>query len=54
MQSVVTVVLEGHGADETLMTIEHEQLSPEQVDSHQHGWAAIAAQFGEALGARGS
>jgi len=31
------------------MTIEHEQLPPEQVDDHQRGWAAIAVQLGEAL-----
>ena len=49
----VTVILEDHGADETLMTIEHEQLPPEEVDSHQRGWGAIAVQLGEALSARG-
>ena len=49
VQSEVTVILEGHGADETMMTIEHEQLPPEQVDSHQHGWGTIAVQFGGAI-----
>ncbi len=52
VQSEVTVSLEEHGAGETLMTIEHQQLPPEQVDNHQRGWGAIAAQLAEALGAR--
>jgi uncharacterized protein YndB with AHSA1/START domain len=49
VQSVVTVTLTAHGADETMMTIEHEQLPPDQVDSHQRGWGAIAAQLDETL-----
>ena len=49
VQSLVTVTLAAHGADETMMTIEHEQLPPEQVDSHQHGWGTIAVQFGGAI-----
>ena len=49
VQSLVTVSLEARGEGETMMTIEHEQLPPEQVDSHRHGWGAIAAQLGEAL-----
>jgi uncharacterized protein YndB with AHSA1/START domain len=49
VQSLVTVTLEAHGTDETMMTIEHEQLPPEQVDSHRHGWGTIADQLGEAL-----
>ena len=52
VQSVVTVTLDRHGADETMMTIEHEQLPPEQVDSHGNGWTRIAAQLGDALIAR--
>jgi hypothetical protein len=32
-----------------MMTIEHEQLPPEQVSSHRRGWGAIAVQLGEAL-----
>ncbi len=52
VQSVVTVTLDRHGADETMMTIEHEQLPPGQADSHRRGWAAIAAQLGEILAAR--
>lgn len=53
VQSLVTVSLEARGEGETMMTIEHEQLPPEQVDSHQHGWATIDTQLGEALLARG-
>jgi len=52
VQSEVTVSLEGHGPDQTLMTIEHAQLPASQVDPHQRGWGAIAAQLDEALGAR--
>ena len=52
VQSVVTVTLEDHGAGQTMMTIEHEQLPPDQVTGHEHGWTAIAAQFGGALAAR--
>ena len=53
VQSQVTVTLEDHGPDQTLMTIEHEQLPAGQADPHQRGWGAIAVQLGEALGARG-
>jgi uncharacterized protein YndB with AHSA1/START domain len=53
VQSEVTVSLEDHGADQTLMTIEHAQLPPEQADPHQRGWGAIAAQLAGALHARG-
>jgi len=49
VQSVVTVTLANHGTAETMMTIEHEQLPPEEMNSHQHGWAAIAVQLEEAL-----
>jgi hypothetical protein len=34
---------------ELRMTIEHEQLPPEQVSSHRRGWGAIVVQLGEAL-----
>ena len=49
VQSLVTVSLEDHGAGQTMMTIEHEQLPSEEVGSHQHGWGAIAVQLGEAI-----
>ena len=32
-----------------MMTIEHEQLPPEEMDTHQHGWGTIAVQLGGAL-----
>jgi len=53
VQSLVTVTLEDHGADETMMTIEHEQLPPEEADSHRRGWDTIAVQLGGALAERG-
>ncbi len=52
VQSMVTVTLDHHGAGETMMTIEHEQLPPEQADDHARGWAAIGAQLDEVLAAR--
>jgi uncharacterized protein YndB with AHSA1/START domain len=53
VQSEVTVILEDHGTDQTMMTIEHEQLPPGQVEPHQRGWDAIAAQLGDAFRGRG-
>jgi uncharacterized protein YndB with AHSA1/START domain len=47
--SVVTVTLEPHGADATLMTIHHALLPPAQVANHQVGWATIADQLADAL-----
>ena len=52
MQRQITVTLDDHGPDQTLMTIEHEQLPAGQTDPHQRGWGAIAVQLGEALGGR--
>jgi hypothetical protein len=49
VQSLVTITLENHGVSETMMTVEHEQLPPEEVDSHQRGWGTITLQLGEAL-----
>jgi uncharacterized protein YndB with AHSA1/START domain len=51
-QSVVTVRLEVHGSDETLMTIEHEQLPPDEIVNYQDGWALIAVQLASARLAR--
>ena len=48
-QSLVTVTLEARGADETMMTIEHEQLPPEEVDNHERGWGTIAVQLRDAI-----
>jgi uncharacterized protein YndB with AHSA1/START domain len=49
-ESIVTVTLDPHGAEETLMTIEHTHLRPDLVDRHARGWALIAEQFSAALG----
>jgi uncharacterized protein YndB with AHSA1/START domain len=53
VQSEVTVILEDHGADQTLMTIEHEQLPPDQAGPHRRGWEAIAVQLAGVLASRG-
>jgi uncharacterized protein YndB with AHSA1/START domain len=49
VESIVTVSLDPHGDDLTLMIIEHAQLPFALVDQHQRGWAAIASQLGAAL-----
>lgn len=49
VQSMVTVSLAPHGDADTLMTITHEQLPPDQVGGHQRGWTAIAAQLSDVL-----
>ena len=49
VQSLVTVTLAAHGTDETMMTIEHEQLPPEEVDNHERGWGTIAVQLRDAI-----
>jgi uncharacterized protein YndB with AHSA1/START domain len=50
VDSVVTVTLEAHGDDATLMTIEHAPLPPESLDSYRNGWSKIAVQLHERLG----
>jgi uncharacterized protein YndB with AHSA1/START domain len=52
VESVVTVTLEPHGHDESLMTIRHSLLPPDMVDQHQAGWAAIARQLAHAVATR--
>ena len=54
VESVVTVTLEALGADQTVMTIEHDRLPADLTDRHEAGWAAIAAQLEEALAAAGA
>jgi uncharacterized protein YndB with AHSA1/START domain len=49
VESIVTVRLDPHGADETLMTIEHVHLPAPLADQHGRGWAATAAQLAHAL-----
>jgi len=48
-QSVVNVLLEPHGHEQTLMTIEHSLLPGEFVERHTQGWAAIADQLAAEL-----
>jgi uncharacterized protein YndB with AHSA1/START domain len=43
--SMVTVMLEPHGDEHTLMTIQHTQLPPKLVDGHRDGWTAIGNQL---------
>jgi len=43
--SVVTVLLEPQGDEQTLMTIHHTQLPPSLIDGHQRGWTLTADQF---------
>jgi uncharacterized protein YndB with AHSA1/START domain len=53
ISSIVTVSFArhgpDHGAEETLMTIDHTLLAPELVDQHRRGWAAIADQLNDVL-----
>ena len=51
ISSVVNVLLEAWGNEQTLMTIEHSLLPPELVDQHADGWTAIAGQLAEELAA---
>jgi uncharacterized protein YndB with AHSA1/START domain len=48
-ESVVTVTLEPHGADETLMTVRHTLLPEGTTAQHQSGWDQIAAQLTDKL-----
>jgi uncharacterized protein YndB with AHSA1/START domain len=43
--SIVTVTLEPHGEEQTLMTIHHTLLPPDVIDTHQHGWNLISKQL---------
>jgi len=43
--SVVDVAFEPHGQDQTLMSIEHSLLPPEQFDSFQNGWVGVCDQL---------
>jgi uncharacterized protein YndB with AHSA1/START domain len=51
--SVVTVMFEPSGEDETAMTIEHALLPPDWRDDHEAGWTRIASQLEARLGGRG-
>ena len=45
VESRVTVTLDDHGSNETLMTIRHEQLPDDLLDQHREGWERIAEQL---------
>lgn len=48
--SIVNVEFIPHGADQTLMSIEHSLLpTPEAFEDHHRGWAATADQLAELL-----
>jgi uncharacterized protein YndB with AHSA1/START domain len=49
VESVVTVTLEPHGPNDTLMIIHHAQLPAGQIENHCAGWAAIAEQLERTL-----
>ena len=49
VESVVTVTLDGHGDRQTLMTITHVLLPPDQVADHEGGWGTIAVQLSDRL-----
>jgi uncharacterized protein YndB with AHSA1/START domain len=49
LTSHVLVTLIPHGDNQTLMTISHSALTPDQVDQHLQGWRLIAAQLEAAL-----
>jgi uncharacterized protein YndB with AHSA1/START domain len=48
--SVVTVAFESLGDDQTLMSIEHSLLPPEEFDDFQTGWAGVSDQLAAYLG----
>jgi len=49
IESVVTVTLDGYGNGQTLMTITHVLLPPDQAAGHEGGWARIAMQLADRL-----
>lgn len=48
-ESVVNVALEPVGADETLMSIEHSLLPPEEFESFDNGWTLTFQQLAAVL-----
>jgi uncharacterized protein YndB with AHSA1/START domain len=44
-ESVVTVNLDPHGEDETLITIEHQRLPEHVARDHEQGWSSIASKL---------
>lgn len=51
-ESVVHVTFQAVGSDETLMSIEHSLLPPEEFDSFDAGWTLTFEQLAAALDAR--
>lgn len=51
IETVVKVLLEPCGHQQTLMTIEHSLLPPGLADQHERRWMAIAGQFADELAA---
>ena len=47
--SVVNVAFEAVGDDETLMSIEHSLLPPEELESFSNGWVGVCDQLEEYL-----
>ena len=45
LQTVVTVTIEPDGTEASIMTIEHELLSPALIQQHAHGWTVISVQL---------
>ena len=43
--SVVTVIFDPHGQDQTLMTIHHTQLPQPEFESYNRGWAKVTEQL---------
>ena len=50
--SIVTVTLEPHGHEQTMMTIHHAKLPPELVEDHRNGWNKISDQIQDWLTTR--
>ncbi len=50
MESIVNVAFEAVGDDETLMSIEHSLLPPEEFQSFDGGWTLTCEQLAAALG----
>ena len=51
-ESVVNVAFEPVGDEETLMSIEHSLLPPEEFESFDSGWTLTCEQLAAALGDR--
>ncbi|GFG48648.1 ATPase [Mycolicibacterium agri] len=51
-ESIVQVTFEPVGPQETLMSIEHSLLPPEEFDSFDNGWALTVEQLAAALGSK--